>query len=344
MRSVLTFLFFTTTALLAGCSDETNGAGEGAGGSASGTATSADASSSATTGSGQACGGPLSPGECAPEPASCEGSASACLAPEAACDTDPKLLRMVHLTFSEPSAFTDTVGEILTTSVAPNAKDCFLNGTGVFSWLIELDAGKGTIKTGTAKDSDTASSGYCFDNGSVNAGGKAYTVVPTIGTATVGADGTLDAEVIDSLTIAAALGRSNYIMLPFQQLQFHDTTVSPDGACIGAFNIEGLKQDDLCIGSSETPSFVGGGAFDAYITLEEADSIVIDTLGMTLCVLLTNDSDFGSPKMCKRTNGVIDAKGDWCAMSNHAATPTCFDAVHVSATFAASAVVRKGGC
>ncbi len=344
MRSVLTLLFFTTAALLGGCSDETNGAGEGAGGSASASASSGDASSTATTGSGGVCGGALTPGECAPDPTQCEGAASACLAPEAACESDPKLLRIMDLTFAAPSAFTGAVGGIFASSVTPSAKGCSLEGTGAFSWLIELDASKGTIKTGIAKDTDTAESGYCFDNGSISAGGKAYTVVPTIGTATVGTGGALNAEVFDNLTIPAGLGQSNYIVLPFQQLQFHDTTVSPDGACIGAFNIEGLKQDNLCIGSSETPSFVGGGAFDAYITLEEADSIVIDTLSMTLCALITNDVTPGSPKMCKRTNGVIDAKGDWCAMSNHEATPTCFDAVHVSATFAASAVVRKGGC
>ena len=40
----------------------------------------------------------------------------------------------------------------------------------------------------------------------------------------------------------------------------------------------------------------------------------------------------------KRTNGVIDFHGDWCAATDAAASANCFDALAVNGGFAASSV------
>ena len=90
--------------------------------------------------------------------------------------------------------------------------------------------------------------------------------------------------------------------------------------------------------------YAHGGHMTAYVSIEEADTISMGALGMTLCVLLSGNfakfSDQATPLAhCSRTDGVIDFKGDWCSTTNAPATATCFDAVRFEADFAASAAV-----
>ena len=73
--------------------------------------------------------------------------------------------------------------------------------------------------------------------------------------------------------------------------------------------------------------------------LEEADTVVVDAIGQSLCVILSGDAatygDGGTPTKCKRTNGKINFQGDWCAASNNMA---CTDSAHLTANFSASGV------
>lgn len=323
-------------------SSSSGSGGSGAAGATSSAETATGATSSSATGGG-ACGGAIAEGACAPDVNKCVGGASSCLAPEVACEATPRLLRVADLAVTAPASLTGTVGTILAGAARQNLEDCHLSGSGTFSWLLQLDASKSTLKLGTAPASDTPESGYCFETTSVDVAGTPVTVVPVIVGATVDPSGTVQAEEIDSHTVVIDLGGS-YFPLPLRALRLKDTVVSADGACIGQFNAAGLQADNLCFPDEGIPLFLPGGTFEAYITLEDADALVIETLGQSLCRLLTGTSDGGSPQRCARTNGVIDAAGDWCSQSNDAASPTCHDAVRFTATFAASAVPPRGDC
>jgi hypothetical protein len=92
--------------------------------------------------------------------------------------------------------------------------------------------------------------------------------------------------------------------------------------------------------------FISGGSLDAYLSLEDADTVPVSFLGQSLCVLLTEDAGaYGykpvgsSTTVCKRdASGKILFQGNWCSLTNDAATAACADAMHVSAQFAASSV------
>lgn len=349
-RLPLIAALFSPLLLLACSSDEPAASSSGAGGSggagASSATSGAGGAASATSSSGAGagpCGGPIAEGPCAPDVSKCAGAASSCLALELACETNPRLLRVSELAVSAPAGLTGAVGNILAGAARADLEDCYLKGSGTFSWLLQLDAAKSTLKLGTAPGADTPESGYCFETTSVDVAGTPVTVVPVIVSATVDASGVVQAEEIDSHTVVIDLG-GTYLPLPLRALRFVETLVSADGACIGQFNAANLRTDNLCLPEDGIPSFLPGGKLEAYITLEESDGLIIETLGMSVCALLTGTDDGGAPKRCPRTAGVIDVEGDWCAQSNDAASPTCHDAVHFMATFAAGAVPPRGDC
>jgi hypothetical protein len=94
-------------------------------------------------------------------------------------------------------------------------------------------------------------------------------------------------------------------------------------------------------------SFINGGKLDGYITLEDADGVIVDLINQSLCAVLTGTNDAAKPiSKCKRDPATmkITYKGDWCDATNAAADATCTDSVQLAADFAASAVKINGGC
>lgn len=90
-----------------------------------------------------------------------------------------------------------------------------------------------------------------------------------------------------------------------------------------------------------------GGSLKGYITVLEADKVVIDDLDSTLCVLLAGNDWKGPAKDCASDAEWVAGKrpdGDWCSQTNAPATAACKDAFKMEADFSASAFKITGDC
>lgn len=314
-------------ALLAGCGDETGG-GEGGG---------ATTSSVASTG---ASAGPA----CAPKGAVCKEVTSDCIAlkDNATGSID---LRMAQLTITEPAVLSKgIVANIVANGVQMNLEECNLAGGGTFSWILSFDPATGMVKTGGAKPVADPSAGYCFVNEML--GGKQ---ISPIKVASGLMDGKFKGDVNDiNVPIYLDANASSYVLMPLHKVVL-DGTISDDNNCIGKYNADTLDPKANCLGGPDSPAFTNAGTLNGYITLEEADTVIVDTLAQSLCVLLSGDAatygDGGSPNKCKRDAAMkIAYQGKWCSTTNAAATMDCADAEKMGAQFAASAVKVNGDC
>jgi hypothetical protein len=136
---------------------------------------------------------------------------------------------------------------------------------------------------------------------------------------------------------------NNVIVLPISNATLHTFTVSPDGQCIGKFNPGALAAD--CSDSPDNcEKWETAGSLGGFITLEQADSVIVVDAGESLCVLVTGTA--GTPgtdnfKHCARTDGKITATGDYCSTTT--SPGGCADSYWMAATFAASAVKINDG-
>jgi hypothetical protein len=302
--------------------------------------------------SGGATSGGTTSGGCEPNAACQEyvGTTSECLALTDNSAAPTAGLRMSQLTITQPAVLaTGAVAGIVGSAVKLDIDDCNLKGSGTFSWLLQFD--NGVLKTGGAKPVTDPRGGFCFVNEMV--GGQ--TVAPILADATVGADGSFSAamglDVVVPIYLDAAA--TSVVLLPLNQARLFNGKLSADKNCIGAFNGKGLDPQNLCLPDEEAGvfSFENGAELEGFITLEQADSVIVDTLGQTLCVLLSGDaSQYGTDapdgtKVCARdANMGIIYQGDWCSTTNAAADASCKDAVKLGAKFAASAVKITGDC
>ncbi|MBK8257521.1 MAG: hypothetical protein IPK82_33235 [Polyangiaceae bacterium] len=296
----------------------------------------------ATGGSGTGAG----TGECtAACCASCEANkdvASDCIAIVDNSGLSTFGLRMAQLTLEKPAALTNpVVAGLIESGVTMNLKDCNLTGDGTFSWILQFDKSTGKLKTGGAKPVDDPTTGYCFVNEML--GGQQ--VSPIEVDATPDANGNFTVATGGDVVVPIFLGTTaDFVLLPLRDAKLTDGTISADQNCIGSYNAEKLLPEDSCEPSGDVTRFTDAGSLDAYITLEDADAVIINSLKQSLCVLLTGDAgDGGDPKKCSRdANGAIIAKGDWCSTTNSA--DGCQDAFKLGAKFAASAVKVTGDC
>ena len=251
-------------------------------------------------------------------------------------------LRMSHLDLTKPEALTKgVVKNVVLGAVVPNIPSCNVQGTATFNWLIQFDSATNKVKSGGAKPVADPTKGYAFLDETING----LAVKPFETDLTVGADGKFSMAMGVDLVVPIfldAMGNSA-VLLPLHQARLINGTLSESKNCIGKYNAEGLSPANNCLGDTTTPTFLTAAELDGYITLEEADGVEISSLGQTLCVLLSGDAskygDGGTPNKCKRTNNVIDFKGDWCASTNKAADANCSDATALGAKFAASSVL-----
>jgi hypothetical protein len=295
------------------------------------------------TGGTTTTGGVGGMGVCDPQCAANQGIASECIAITDNAAQAQFGLRMAQITLEKPTALTNPlVAGIIESGVTMNLPDCNLTGDGTFSWLIELDTGLGTLKTGGATPVADPTAGYCFVNEMLGT----TQVSPVVLDAAPDAGGTIDVAVGGDVVVPIFLGNvASYVLLPLSDFQILGAALSPDQNCIGVYNADQLSPADACEPSGSVSRFTNAGMIEAYITLEAADSVIIDALGQSLCVLLTGDAgDGGMPKKCSRDPGTneIIAKGDWCSMTNMAGG--CADSYQVTGEFAASAVQINGDC
>ncbi len=259
-------------------------------------------------------------------------------------------LRMAQVQFFKPDVFTGTfeMGLILN-SLVMNLPACNLTGSGTFSWIVELDKGTGKYTVGVSKPVQNPNNGYAFVNETISLSGQNFTIQPVTGNFTLGADGTLNADVLNFIYLPVYLDAqgNSVLLIPVHQLHMYETKLSADNNCVGKYNEWGLLPTNDCDPDYAQNSFpfVSGGKVEGYILLEEADDVIITaySLNRSLCVLLSPSAgiygDGGNPNRCERDgNGNIKLPGDWCSTTNAPADPSCHDAMKVKADIAASAV------
>ena len=291
-------------------------------------------------------GDPCSPG------ASCPQVASECISLVDNSAAKQFMLRMASLTLTAPPSLTKgLVKGVVQNSVVMNLAGCNLNGGGTFSWLLQFDTATATLKAGGGTPADDPTKGYSFVDKTITQGGKDFTIAPFTANAPIGNDGAFATTTGGNaiiIPIYLDLKATAAILLPLHEAKLTGT-LSANNNCIGAYNSKGLDPASGCIDDETTPLFVGkdgkansDGKLDAYITLEEADTVIVDAVGQSLCVILSGDAaaygDGAVPAKCKRTAAKIDFPGDWCDQTNDT---SCGDSVRFAAGFSASAVAAN---
>lgn len=256
-------------------------------------------------------------------------TASPCLA--LSSNTTPSLLdfRVRTLQIATPDSLKLAIVQsgLIDVGIAlPNT--CCEAGDGGFNMLLRLDTTANTITVGGARRSDDPiNAGYCYLETTSN--GAA--VAPVTAAASMGADGTWSTSEFPQtfeIPIYAHGDPNNLVVLPLTAARIEHFAVSADGNCVGTY----AADNEGGVGWNPVATLTG------YITLEDADRVLVPDLGYnSLCTLL--EPSFASGAHCTRgTDGKIVAKGDFCSTSDSAATSACADSVRLSATFAASAV------
>jgi hypothetical protein len=323
-----------------------SGGNSGSGGNGATTgSTGGSVSVSVTTGPSVTSGGvgPCTPGVACPDVAG-----SQCISLVDNSVASVFTLRMSDLTITAPPSLTKgLVKGVVMNGVTLNLASCNLNGGGTFSWLLQFDTATGKLKTGGALPAQDPTKGYSFVDKTILQGGNSFKVSPFTTTAIINngvfASG-LGGDVV--MPVYLDLKGAAVILLPLHATKLTGK-ISADHDCIGQYNAKGLDPAGGCIADAMTPAFIGAdgkadsdGKLDGYITLEEADSVIIDAIGQSLCVVLSGDAavfgDGQNPAKCKRgADTKITFQGDWCNATNSA---TCKDSARLSANFSASGV------
>lgn len=278
-------------------------------------------------------------------PVTCTVPAPACIGLADNAGRSTFGLRIAQVSFDKPVAFTMGVfAQAASGAAMPDVMACRLNGSATLNWLLQLDTDGGTLKTGGAKWVSDATLGYAFVDEMVMSGGQSFHVQPAVspGALDGGALATAPFDLLFPLYLDMA--GTSVLLLPLKQLTLTGA-VSADHDCIGAYNAQGLSPDTGCLPDATHSAFVNGGAAAGFISLEEADGVLISALNQTLCVLLSqNPAMYGTTvnghTVCKRDGqNKILFQGDWCAATNAAATLSCADSERVTFGFAASSVL-----
>ncbi len=309
-----------------------NTGGQGAGGQ--GTASSSSSG-----------GNPCSPGMLCPQ------VASECISLVDNSVEKQFTLRMSDMRLTSPPSLTQgLVKGVVQNGVTMNLPACNLDGNGAFSWLLQFDRSAGTLKTGGGNPALDPTKGYTFVNAMITQGGKVFKVAPFTADAPITA-GAFAMTVGHNVTVPIYLDLdgSSLILLPLHDAKLAGT-ISADNNCIGQYNSKGLDPAKSCLASDDAPAFIGGdgladsdGQLGGYITLEEADTVIVDAVGQSLCVILSGDATKYGDGMplakCTRDAGLkIVFQGDWCDTPNDA---SCHDSIRMSARFSASGVSAK---
>jgi hypothetical protein len=252
---------------------------------------------------------------------------------------------MTQLDLTAPTALTTgIVANIFRGGVPPMLPSCNVPGIGTFSWLLQLDTQAKTLETGGAKPVIDPTMGYSFDMETVSGMNVAPITYTGIAPDSSGNFSVTSGKDVVIPVFLNAAGTST-ILLPLHQLRILNTTLSANNDCIGTYNAAGLDPQNSCSPDSTHPLFLDGGKLDGYITLEEADGVIIAAANASLCAILagtqyaTPDVDAGGANVCKRgVDGKIVYQGGWCSATNVPADMNCADAEQLKGTFAASSV------
>jgi hypothetical protein len=299
-------------------------------------------------------------------PGNCDDTDESCPAPSPACPTTPCSqtspclaiadntgkatddLRLRKLNVTAPSALAQHFIQAGVIDQGVNLHNiCGEGGDGSFSWLIRFDPTSGQLQTGGAPPTtDPLNKGYCFVNENING----IVVAPITVQMTKAADGSWSSAVIPKLNVPIYVQGDphNVVVLPLTQSTVEGVVLSTDGNCIGSYNPNGVTaptSGGVC--ADQDPSscqrWHTDGSLGGFITLKEANGVNVQTLGKSLCVLLTGGTSTTPDGVNCATDasGNIVAKGDFCSTSN--SPGGCQDSYWLAATFSASAALINDG-
>ncbi len=303
------------------------------------------------------------PADCWPTAAGCglDGAGEKCVAWHDNSGATNWSFRMSQLEVKKPEVL---AGEFLQNNVVSkgislNKGECYQEGTGLFTWLMEIDPGAGIAKTGGARVQLQPSDGYCYIQQTV----EGFPIEPVeVGITSEDVSGTTTyrfTEEIPDLTVAIFLteDESSAIILPLHAVMMKDLVVSDENNCIGAWRGDELSFDNNCKPTREQKMpWTNAATLTGYIEIEEADQVWIPEMAMTLCVALSGSSgtygeDFEEGDReglrCSRDgDGKIEAaqEADWCSDTNEACSRPEADAFRLEGEFAASAVKILDAC
>jgi hypothetical protein len=250
-------------------------------------------------------------------------------------------IRRLNVTAPPPLAKAFIQRSIVDQGINLNSQ-CAEPGDGAFTWLIRIDKGASTLKTGGAPpSSDPFKVGYCFAN---LQSGPTH-VQPVSGHISFKGE-TFDSDVVDKVYIPIFVHNQldNLVILPISHAAFQNVTLSENDNCIGSYNHASVKANgNLCADDrASCERWHTAGSLAGFITLEDADTVpLVDLGGESLCALLTGATPDPNTKKCPRTGGKIVPQGDYCSTTLSAGG--CADSFWLAATFAASAATINDG-
>jgi len=238
--------------------------------------------------------------------------------------------------------------QVIDKGISLKQPDCWENGDGTFSWLFEIDSTTNKMKTGGGLPVTDPQAGSCF----VKMPNAALPIAPIEADVTVNGKSFSAQDLDVNVPIfLSPTNTSNPIILPLHKVDVEATFNDENHNCSGKFNGDELDPVNNCEPDTKMippqRAWTPGGTLKGYITIDEADQVMIDELGATLCVLLAGQSWKGPNKDCKSSTQWAQnerPEGDWCSKTNAAADATCKDAYKLEGAFSASAFKINGDC
>jgi hypothetical protein len=268
---------------------------------------------------------------CSIDEARC-GSKSTCLPIGDNKGKTVKDFRMRRLNIAAPAALAGDFiqNTIVNLNIDLDAKECAEPGKGMFTWLLRVDTANNTLVTGGSPPAnDPFGMGFCFARFNLNGTPvEPFTVPIELEDRTFRSLEKRDVNIPIFLTKEL----SSAILLPLSKVRIEGVKVSEDGNCIGRF--DDIALDSSCFEDRKAcPKWKTNGALAGFITLENADKVLIKELNFkSLCAFIV-----GVPELvCPRDGaGKITKPGDYCSTDEQPGS--CRDSVWLAATFAASA-------
>lgn len=291
-------------------------------------------------------------GSCKSEVASCyvsgpDGPGNECMAKADFSSSDVTQLRLSSHQVKSPTELAapfmqDTVITKKSTLFEP---DCNLNGFGQFNFLLEVDTAQKQITLGGGvpqKLVGPSIDGTCWADFTDPT--SSLKVERKTASYTEAADGTLKAQLdFFVMPIFTEDLVDKYALVPLHAVTL-SAKLSADKNCIGRYAAERLSKDSSCEAAEGEFAWDPAGRYEGYITVAEADSVMVHSLGKTLCVVLTGDPTKweGPNHDCQSSEAAATGlpKGDWCAATNSA--DGCQDSWKLVIDFAAQAIDIDG--
>jgi hypothetical protein len=248
-------------------------------------------------------------------------------------------LRVSEVHLSAPRDFGEgLMGRALATDVLPSNLPCNLNGSGATSFLLRFDTEEGSLEIGGARPVVDPMRGYAFVDEPV----LGQSIHPVKFAVDIADDGSFVTSAAHDLLLPMFLDTYGKVLVfPIRAARLSAGALSPSRGCIGRYDAAALEPSNACLPDVDARAFVAGATLEGLLVLDDADRVVVDRFGMSLCARLAGASPALVTKnaagitVCRRdSGGRIVFQGDACSASGE----SCGDAVAVRADFAASSV------